>query len=277
MTTSALNLVPPLGWHRRLLLGVASYGPEIKSGFMGVYRFLERAKKLGFSGVELCDRTMPSPRLAVEVRYRLAEMSLSCPVFEIRNDFSDDLLDLEAEITRAIVGLHTGKMLGAQMVRIWTGTASSSPSAVSRVIRGFDALLREAATLGMELTVETHGGISSDRGQLIDVISSVDPVARLGVCIDAEYLDLGPSAKALEIISPFANHCHVKTFEFDDLGRERTIDYASIFRSLGHQGYAGHFTIEFEGSENLDMGVLRSALLAQHYLGRSGIDQDPGR
>src|SRR5262245_23918030 len=99
-------------------LAVVSFGDELKTGAMTTEQFLDAAVELGFSAVELCDRTVRDP---LKVRNDLLDRGLSMPSIALRNDFTGDQRSVDANVDHLRRWLCTAADLGCQTARIWTG------------------------------------------------------------------------------------------------------------------------------------------------------------
>lgn len=53
-------------------------------------------------------------------------------------------------------------------------------------------------------------------------------------------------------LCPWAIHVHAKSYDFDDEGKETTVDYTTWIRNLKKAGFRGFLTVEFEGIEEKD-------------------------
>ncbi|WP_189765882.1 sugar phosphate isomerase/epimerase family protein [Streptomyces xanthochromogenes] len=221
---------------------------------MSRLQFLDEARRLEFRAVELCDRTVPSPSHAPEALQELAAKNLTTPSFAIRNDFTDPTRPLELEIDRARQGLQTASQLGAHIVRIWTGTASRTPTALTRVEAAFNDLVAYAHRLGLMLAVETHGGLSSDLDILPRLLGHVGAPG-VGVCIDGGYLPGSLFAQAFETLADRIVHLHVKVHDSDGPGGPDATRHAPLLTFVRDTNYGGYLVIEYEGSGPRDLGV----------------------
>jgi sugar phosphate isomerase/epimerase len=184
----------------------------------------------------------------------LKDRGLESPSFAIRNDFTDPSRELAMEVERARAGILTAQRLGAQVVRAWTGTSEVTPAAAERVVSAFRQLAEFARPLGIDLAVETHGGISSDLAMLADVLDRVGE-PRVGVCVDGGYLTDESFGQAFETFGARINHVHVKVHDDDGPGGPNVDRHLPLLRFVGAGDYGGQMVVEYEGKGPREVGV----------------------
>ena len=242
----------------RLSLAAVSFGGQVKTGQIPLAEFLDRAAALGFSKVELCDRTVPDASALIA---ELDRRNLTMPTFAIRNDFTlDDPVDLRAQVEHVNHGVRYAAACGSTLVRVWSGTARTDSAASQRAQDCLAAVCEEAARLGVSVAIETHGGLSNSFEFMQAACSTV---ANLGVCVD--FGNVGsPYRENLEpFLNGIATHVHVKALSFGADGRETAIPLDWALSRLATSAYGGVFAIEYEGPEPFESGILntRAAVL----------------
>ncbi len=55
--------------------------------------------------------------------------------------------------------------------------------------------------------------------------------------------------KGVKEMMPFAKAISVKSYDFDEMGRETTIDFMKMCRIIRDAGYSAHLGIEYEGGK----------------------------
>ena len=113
----------------------------------------------------------------------------------------------------------------------------------------------------INIIVENHGGLSSNAKELVEIIKNVN-LNNCGTlpdfgnfCITRENLSLydGPCAleydkyKGVRELMPYAKAVSAKSYNFDSLGNETTIDYKKMLEIVWEFGYNGYLGIEYEG------------------------------
>ena len=163
----------------------------------------------------------------------------------------------EAELNRTIENhrrwLEAAKSLGCHCIRVNAQSEGTPDEQRDRCVRGFHLLMPHAEELDLDVTIENHGGLSSNGAWLASMVAAVDH-PRLGTLPDfgnfildwntrEEYdryqgmTDLIPHAKALS----------AKSNDFNEAGDEIHTDYARMMKIVRAGGYEGWVGIEYEG------------------------------
>jgi len=168
--------------------------------------------------------------------------------------------------------VDAAKYLGCHSIRVNAGSEGSFEEQQKLAADGLRRLSEYAATQGLNVIVENHGGLSSDGGWLSGVMKMVD-LDNCGTLPDFGNFNIswGDNPKAydryqgVEELMPFAKAVSAKTYDFDDQGNETTIDYPRIMQIVLASGYNGYVGIEYEGNRlSEDEGIKASkALLAK--------------
>lgn len=241
--------------NRRISLGVASYHEPLISGRMDLAGFLDEAVALGFGTVELCDRALSLGALDA-ARHLLDERALRVSSVAIRNDFT--VLDyVDRQLDHVLSWLEAVVELGASVARIWTGCTRTNGAAREQVATCLQHTAKAAERLDITVAVETHGGLSNNPDYLLPVLRGIG-LEHLGVCIDFGNLSAANRDSAVTAFASYAAHVHVKSYEFDDRGRETTIDLARYLSELAALGFDGYWVVEYEGEPPHDDGVRRT-------------------
>jgi len=136
-----------------------------------------------------------------------------------------------------------------------------------------DALGRlgeHAQQYDINVLVENHGWLTSDAALLMEVINEVGlnnvgtlpdfgnfcikrkDKERWGACVETY-----DKYKGIEELMPAAKAVSAKSYDFDQEGKETTIDYARMVKIVKEAGYTGYIGVEYEG-QNLseEEGIL---------------------
>lgn len=231
-------------------------GNALRNGSMTTDEFVGEAGRLGFGSVELCDRTVTSVN-ADAIGALLLRCGMTCPSFAVRNDFT--VVGKRAEeLEHVLQGVMLARVLGARIVRVWTGTSSTSREArenVSDLMRVASAATHER---GLRLAIETHGGLSNDAAFMARLCAEAG--AGTGVCLD--FGNVAPAPRrpaAIRRFAPLTTHVHVKSYAFLDDGRESSFDLHDAIRHLIASGYRGLWVCEYEGTEKVEAGIIATA------------------
>ncbi len=190
-----------------------------------------------------------------------------------------------AKRTAAVEGhyawLEAAKFLGCHSLRVNAASdASLNPEKqADRCAEGLRRLSEKAATYGLNVIVENHGGLSSNGAWLAQVIKSVGldncgtlpdfgnfyVVRNRG---DAEQWEKAKAPYAgdpayaedekglhydrylgMKDLMPYAKGVSAKAHDFDEQGNEIHTDYVKAMKIVKESGYRGYVGIEYEGSE----------------------------
>ena len=148
--------------------------------------------------------------------------------------------------------LDAAKVLGCHSIRVNAHGHGTPEEAAKRVSECLRLLGEHGDTLGLNVIVENHGGLSSDGDWLAGVIKGAGH-ARVGTLPDFGNFNLGEGKsydryKGVEQMMPFAKAVSAKSYDFDEKGDETTIDYRRMMKIVVAAGYRGHVGVEYEGS-----------------------------
>jgi len=198
----------------------------------------------------------------------LGDLKQRCADFEVENVLimcdglghlgdMDDAKRLEA-VNNHKPWVNAAKFLGCHSIRVNAAGEGTAEEVQQAAIQGLGSLSEYAATEGINVIVENHGGYSSNGEWLAGVMKQVnmDNCGTLpdfgNFCItrgedgcEEEY----DRYKGMEELLPYAKGVSAKSYRFDDAGNEIDIDFERILKLVQQSGYTGYIGIEYEGSE----------------------------
>ena len=134
----------------------------------------------------------------------------------------------------------------------------------------------------LNITVENHGGFSSNGKYLADVMKSItlDNCGTLpdfgNFCVNGspnpENLEKNCSLwydryKGVNDLMPFAKALSAKSYDFLDNGDEKYIDYYKMMNIVNNHPYEGYIGIEYEGNRlSEDEGILATKKLLEKII-----------
>ena len=166
--------------------------------------------------------------------------------------------------------------LGAPTIRVNAAGQGTAEEVAANAADGLSQLGEYAATKGVNVVVENHGGYSSNGAWLAGVMKTVnmDNVGTLpdfgNFCIER-----GPDGclneydkyKGIEELMPYAKGVSAKTNVFDEQGNEMNSDYSRIMKIVAASGFEGNIGIEYEGSDlSEDEGIKATKALLERVL-----------
>lgn len=166
--------------------------------------------------------------------------------------------------------------LGAKTIRVNAAGQGTAEEVASHAADGLGKLGEYAASKGINVVVENHGGYSSDGSWLAGVMKAVNK-ENVGTLPDFGNfcIERGPDGcvkeydlyKGIEELMPYAKGVSAKTNDFDAEGNETTKDYARIMKIVKDSGFKGNIGIEYEG-RNLseDEGIRATKALLEKVI-----------
>lgn len=210
---------------------------------------------------------------ATDAKY-IGEMKKRCDDLGVRSvlimcDREGDLGDPDAGKRAKAVDNHhkwadAAKTLGCHSIRVNAKSAGSYDEQVKLAADGLAKLGDYGATLGLNVIVENHGGLSSNGAWLAAVMKAVGK-PNVGTLPDFGNFRVSPTEeydryKGVAELMPFAKGVSAKTHEFDERGNETHTDYMKMMKIVLAAGYHGHVGIEYEGDKKPERDGVRATL-----------------
>ncbi|MFT4639538.1 MAG: L-ribulose-5-phosphate 3-epimerase [Verrucomicrobiales bacterium] len=165
--------------------------------------------------------------------------------------------------------LNGAQALGCHSIRVNASSTGTREEQEKLAADGLAALSELGIPYGMNVTVENHGGLSSDGSWLAAVMKRVN-MPNCGTLPDFGNFNLGGGKtydryQGVTELMPFAKAVSAKSHDFDAEGNEIHTDYFKMMDIVLKAGYHGHVGIEYEGSE---LGELEGILATKKLLER---------
>jgi len=172
--------------------------------------------------------------------------------------------------------VEAAKFLGCHSIRVNAGSSGTYEEQQQRAADGLRALSEFAKPMGLNVIVENHGGLSSNGKWLASVIKSVG-LDNCGTLPDFGNFRIRGGDKpeiydrylGVQELMPYAKAVSAKTYDFDEEGNEKSIDYEKMMDIVLAHNYHGYVGIEYEG-RRLDEfeGIKLSKALLQRVANR---------
>lgn len=274
-------------------IGVSSYSFSrlVKSGQMKQIDVPSKAKEMGFDTLEFSVISVPEgdnlPDFANKLRDECERAGFKIANYTIGADFLNGSGgDLDAEIERVKKEVDIAKILGAPGMRHdatrgfapeKTG-AKSFDDALPRLVKGCRAVTEYASEYGIKTMVENHGYFCQDSPRVEKLMCGVDS-PNFGLLLDMGNFTVvdEDQEKAAGLLMPYVFHVHAKDFHTKpgngpDPGRGWNLSRGGNFwrgsiighgnvpilqclRVMKNAGYDGVLSIEFEGIEDVLLGI----------------------
>ncbi len=260
-----------------------SFGRYFDEENLGVFGCIEKAKELGFDGVEFLDYDCVVDN-AAKVREKCAEVGITPVCICMGANFLTG--DREATFARTKRVIDAAAELGAPFVRhdVTYGfpdemkLGRSFDCAIPKMVDGIREVASYAETKGVRTLTENHGFFAQDALRVEKLINEVNH-PNFGALVDIGNFicaDEDPTI-SVGIMAPYAYHAHAKDFHLksgmdvnpgEGWCQSRAGNYwrgaiighgdAKIYQSiqtLKRAGYDGFISIEFEGMEDNLLGL----------------------
>jgi L-ribulose-5-phosphate 3-epimerase len=216
--------------------------------------------EFGVEGVEYVNQMFMDK--ATDAKY-IAEMKTRADDAGVRSvlimcDREGDLGDPDAKKRATAVANHhkwadAAKTLGCHSIRVNAKSAGAYDEQVKLAADGLARLGEYGASLGLNVIVENHGGLSSNAAWLAAVMKTVGK-PNVGTLPDFGNFRVSPTEeydryKGVSELMPFAKGVSAKTHEFDEHGNETKTDYLKMMKIVLDAGYHGFVGIEYEGTK----------------------------
>ena len=208
--------------------------------------------EMNLDGCELTAYYFPkdiTPEYLIHLKELAFRLGLDVSGTAIGNNFclpDGEARDVQLAMTRDWI--DRAAMLGAPVIRIFAGSVpkgDSEEAAVERCIAGINQSVDYAATKGVVLALENHGGITSTAEQLLSIVRRVKPSPWFGVNFDSgNFYSADPYAE-FEKIAPYAMNAQIKV-EVSPNGKKQPADLSRVIGILRNAGYRGYVVLEYE-------------------------------
>ncbi|HEX9793225.1 MAG TPA: sugar phosphate isomerase/epimerase family protein [Planctomycetota bacterium] len=245
-------------WSFDISLAQWSFHREFFGGQLLHLNFAARAREFGIGAVEYVNSFFKDKALDAAF---LAEMNHRCDGEGVRSllimcDGEGRLGDpVAAERTRAVANHHkwlvAAAMLGCHSIRVNAASEGSFEEQQKLAADGLRRLCELADSLGLNVIVENHGGLSSHGGWLAGVMKAVAH-PRCGTLPDFGNFRVSAEQEydrylGVAELMPYAKAVSAKSHDFDAEGNETHTDYLRMMKLVQEAGYSGFVGIEYEG------------------------------
>ena len=184
--------------HMKLSLAAYSFNRFLsrpgrgQKGDMTLDDFVEFCAKLNLDGTELTSYYFPenvTNEYLLHLKEKTFRLGLDVSGTAIGNDFCLAPGEKrDAQIALCKTWIDHAAVMGAPVIRIFAGRIPKGETedvALDRCVAGIDECLDYAATKGVFLALENHGGITATPDQLLAIVKRVKPSPWFGVNYDS--------------------------------------------------------------------------------------------
>jgi sugar phosphate isomerase/epimerase len=242
----------------RLLVGCCAYSfsDYLKSGKMAMEDFILKGVELGVHGVDITTYWLKSTEPAYLARLRNFAYKNGMPFSGAAigsNMCQADAAKRAEELAKIKEWVDRTELLGASHLRVFGGevpAGTTDQQGVGWVVEVMKPACDYAATKGIILGIESHGGITSKATNIIAILKDVDsPFAACN--LDISNFPENPYPQ-IEACIPYASHTHIRDYWGE---RKEPLDLDRVWQMFAKGGYKGYMSAEYEAEEDAMTGV----------------------
>ena len=261
----------------KLSLAQWSLNKAVREGGQSPLDFAQRASELGYEGIEYVSQLYikelekdKDPKIAMEKLLKtLKEKSETYNVTNvlIMVDREGHLANLDEKERAQTVENHkkwvdAAQFLGCHSIRVNAHGVGTYEEVAEAAVKGLTELSTYAATKGINVLVENHGGYTSNGQWLSEVMAKVN-MPNCGTlpdfgnfCMTEGYGSINSKEcedaydiyKGVTELMPYAKAVSAKAYDFDENGGQAKIDFVKMLQIVKDAGYTGFIGVEYEGS-----------------------------
>lgn len=168
--------------------------------------------------------------------------------------------------------VEAAEYLGCHSIRVNVFGDGSREEQKKAAVDSLGRLAEFAQDYNINITVENHGGYSSDGQWLTSVMEQVD-MANCGTlpdfgnfCVkrendarwDGKCVNEYDPYKGVEELMPYAKGVSAKSYAFNEKGLETTIDFKKMLQIIHDAQYSGYIGVEYEGDKHSEYDGVRA-------------------
>jgi sugar phosphate isomerase/epimerase len=189
----------------------------------------------------------------LSIRERTFRLGLDISGTAIGNNFCvSDPAEREKQLQMTRDWIDYSAILGAPVIRIFAGNVAKDDTeeqALERCVSAINEAVAYAATKGVCLALENHGGITATPAQLLKIVSAVTPSPWFGVNFDSGNFQTADPYADLAKIAPYSINSQIKV-EINQDGKRVPTDIPRVIEILRQANYRGYITLEYEAAED---------------------------
>lgn len=246
-------------------LNCYSFRKELAAKTMTYDDVIRRAVEWDVDGVDMTVYWMPStgPEFTLPLRRLAYTMGVEIYSISVRSELTKSSpSDRRKEVESLYRWIDVANALGASHIRVFGGSVPkgvTEEQAVPWVVECLQRSADYAATKGVILGLENHGGICTRAERILEI---VDKVASPWVAVNLDTGNFRTEAfKQIDMCLPQSVNIQVKVEMLDDSGKRVRQDWDRVVRLIAASGYKGYLALEYEAEESALQAVPR--LMAQ--------------
>lgn len=231
-------------------LGICSYSlhRSFAAGTMDAFTFIDLCAELNCTQLDpLGDHILPALddpdyRDRLQKAAARAGLPFGCIAVDGADVYDPERAGRAACRQRAYRWLDLLGGIGARQVRIDAGNpAGLTDDVFAILVEGYTDLVARGRARDLEVLVENHRGALREPASVVRLLQAVPG---LGLLFDTNNWVEGKQESGWAMAAPFARATHIKTFTFDEMGNDPTVDLQQAIQLLQAAGYGGAWGIE---------------------------------
>ena len=194
---------------------------------------------------------LPLKRLAYRMGVEIYSISIRTDMCQPTRDAQDKEL---GEVRKWV---DAAAKLGAGHIRVFGGKVpkdTSEDQAAGWVVEVLSRAAEYAASKGVILGLENHGGITDKAARVVEIVKKIDS-PWVGVNLDTGNFKTNVFPQ-IEMLIPYAVNVQVKA-DYTEDGVKHPGDWDRVAKLLSASGYKGYLALEYEAKENAKTEVPR--------------------
>jgi sugar phosphate isomerase/epimerase len=276
---SIARAIPPIGRTRpsHLKLSIAAYSYRAyltsKPPRMDLFDYVNLAADMGLDAVEPTSYYFPA-NVTTDYLHRLKQqafvLGLDISGTAIGNNFClPPGPKREEQLGSTRLWIDRAAELDAPVIRIFAGNVprdATEEQAAAWAIDGIKESLPYAASKGVTLALENHGGITATPRQILKLVRAV-VAPNFGVNLDtANFRGEDPYAEIAEL-APYAVNVQIKTEIQRHGGTKKEADLSRLIAILREARYSGYVVLEYEAAEDPLVAIPRHIKKLRELIG----------
>jgi sugar phosphate isomerase/epimerase len=245
----------------RSALCAYSFRDALKAQTMTYLDLVRLAVETGIDGLDLTvywfpgtgnDFLLPLKRLAFRSAVDLYSIS-------VRTEMTQAAPEAQAkEVAEVKQWVDVAERLGAGHIRVFGGRVpkgATEDQAAGWAIEVLKRSAEHAASKGITLGLENHGGVTEKAATVIQIIQQVNS-PWVGINLDTGGFREDPF-RQIEMCLPYAVNFQVKSEMTGEDGKRQPADWDRIIKMAAASGYQGYLALEYEAKEDPAAAVPR--------------------
>jgi sugar phosphate isomerase/epimerase len=223
---------------------------------MNLFQFIDYCYEHGVRGAELTSYYFPkdfTDAYIAELKQYCHRKGVTITGGAIANDFcQSDPAKISKDIEHTIQWIDRYSLLGAPVIRIFAGNQPSGDSmqaTIDRCVAACEIVGDYAASKGMYLGIENHGGVTAKAEDLVKIVQRIQSKG-IGINLDSgNFRSTDDPYAELGLIAPYAVNAQIKVEIFPNNKRQES-DLGQVMDILRTAGYSGWVALEYEAADD---------------------------